>query len=281
MRQTNSKQRTKNFILFFGPSLFLSLFFLVCSFSAQKMADDFLQQLGITRQGADEKIANSILGGYADTYGVKNAKNIATGNRKAVTLDLLSYIKKYVSSPEFIKQYNELRERYKPVEQSVQTPEEMRSQSIASYKKSVADAERMLANADASMKNIFEKVVADAKQGLKDAEDPNNKYFVAYSKNYPQLVKTFKESHDRALADWNAKYPQNQLLFVRKRLEEFLNATKDIDFSAELTEKNGKKIFVNPVYERKDSRWKMAFRAGREVVEPARGFVEKWMEEIR
>jgi hypothetical protein len=70
-------------------------------------------------------------------------------------------------------------------------------------------------------------------------------------------------------------------LFVKKRLEEFLNVTKDIDFSAELTERNGKKIFVNQQYEFKDSRWKMAFRAGKEVVEPARDFVEKWINEIR
>jgi len=71
------------------------------------------------------------------------------------------------------------------------------------------------------------------------------------------------------------------LLFIKKRLEEFLNTTKDIDFAAELAEKNGKKIFLNPDYERKDNRWKMAFRAGKEVVEPARDFVQKWTAEIK
>jgi hypothetical protein len=281
MKQTNSKRRTKSFLLFFGPSLFLSLFFLVCSFTAQKFTDDFLKQLGITKQSADEKIANSILGGYIDSYGIKNAKNLASGNRKAVTLDLLSYIKKYVSSPEFVKQYNEMRDRYKPVEQRVQTPEEMHNQSIEDNKKAVASAEQMLSKSDAAYKEIFEKTLASAKQALKDAEDPNNKYFVAYSKNYPQLVKNFKESYDRSIADWNLKYPQNQLLFVKKRLEEFLNVTKDVDFSAELTQKNGKKIFVKPEYEHKDNRWKMAFRAGREVAEPSRDFVQKWIEEIK
>jgi hypothetical protein len=68
---------------------------------------------------------------------------------------------------------------------------------------------------------------------------------------------------------------------VKKRLQEFLNTTNGIDFSAELTEKNGKKVFVNPDYERKDGRWKMAFRAGKEVVEPARNFVQKWIGEIK
>lgn len=281
MRQTILKRKTKRIILFFVPSFFLSLFFTICSFTAQRFTDDFLKQLGITKQNADEKIANSILGGYIDSYGAKNAKSIALGNRKAVTLDLLSYIKKYVSSAAFVKEYSEMRERYKPVDEILQTPEQMRADNITSYKKTVAEAEENIRKVDPSIKQIFEKALEDAKKALNDAEDPNNKYYINYTRNYPQLAKNFKENHDRAIADWNTRYPQNQLLFVKKRLQEFLNATGNIDFSAELTEKNGKKIFVKPEYEHKDGRWKMAFRAGKEVVEPARDFVQKWMSEIK
>ena len=281
MQATISKRRINGLFLFFGPAFILSLFFLICSFSVQKFGDDFLKQLGITQQNADQKISNSILGGYIDSYGAKNAKNIALGNRKAVTLDLLDYIKKYVSSAAFVKEYSEMRERYKPVEETLQTPEQMRADNIAAYKKSVAQTEENLKKADPSVKQIFEKALEDAKKALKDAEDPNNKYYVNYTKNYPQLEKNFKESHDRSIADWNAKYPKDQLQFVKKRLQEFLNTTNGIGFSAELTEKNGKKVFVNPDYERKDGRWKMAFRAGKEVVEPARNFVQKWIGEIK
>lgn len=281
MKQKDSKRRIKSLILFFAPTLFLSAFFVICSFTATKFGDDFLKQLGLTKQGADEKISNSILGGYINAYGAKAAKNIALGNRKAVTLDLLSYTKKYVSDPAFVKAYNELREQNKPVEQKLQTPEEMQAAEIESYKKSVTELEKSVKTADASIKKIFETSLEDAKKALKNAQDPNNKYLAAYRKNYPEMVKSFKDSHDRSIADWNLKYPQNQLLFVKKRLQEFLDATKDIDFSAELTEKNGKKVFVKQEYERKDGRWKMAFRAGKEVVEPARDFVQKWIEEIK
>lgn len=282
MKQATSNRKMKGLLLFFVPALLLSLFFAVCSFTAQKLTDDFLKQLGITKQSADEKIGNSILGGYVDSYGAKNAKNIALGNRKAVTLDLLNYIKKYVSSAAFVKEYNEMRERYKPVEEKLQTPEEMQASQIALYKKNVADIEANMKNtADATVRKFFETSLEQAKKSLKDAEDPNNKYLASYRKNYPQTVKNFKDSYDRSVTDWNLKYPQNQLLFVKKRLQEFLSATTNIDFSAALTEKNGKKVFVNPEYEHKDSRWKMAFRAGKEVVEPARDFVQKWIEEIK
>ena len=174
-----------------------------------------------------------------------------------------------------------MRERYKPTEYTPQTPEEMRKEMIENAKNAVVKSEEMLRRSDPSFKTIFEKNVEDSKKALKDAEDPNNKHYMAYTKNYPQAVKNYKASYERTISDWNTKYPSNQLLFVKKRLEEFLNVTKDIDFSAELTERNGKKIFVNQQYELKDSRWKMAFRAGKEVVEPARDFVEKWINEIR
>jgi hypothetical protein len=266
---------------FLFVSTFTLLFLALCSFSIQKIGGDFLKQLGMSKQGADEKITNSLLGGSVDVYGIKNVKNIALGNRKAITLDLLDYIKKHVSTPAFLKEYNEMRNREKPQENIAETPEQMRANAIANAKKSVASMEETVRKSDPAYKSMFEKSLADAKKNLQDTEDPNNKYQVAYKKNYPQLVKSFKDGYTRSLADWSAKYPDNQLLYVKKRLVEFMNVTKDIDFSAELTEKNGKKIFVNKEYERKDSRWKMAFRAGKEVVEPAREFVQKWMEEIQ
>jgi hypothetical protein len=277
----DSKRKANGLVLFFAPSLFLSLFFLVCSFTAQRLTDDFLKQLGIGKTDADEKITSSILGGYLDLYGVRNAKNIALGNRKAVALDLLTYTKKYVSSQEFTQKYTAMRNNFKPKETIVQTPEEMRASNIADMKKYVADAEERVKKADPAYKSIFEKSLEDTRQRQKEAEDPNNRSYVTYTKNYPQLVKDLKAGYERSIADWNAKYPENQILFVKKRLQEFLDITKDIDFSAELTEKNKKKIFVNPEYERKDGRWKMAFRAGKEVVQPAREFVEKWIAEIK
>ncbi len=282
MKQVSSKNLAVK-IGFFIVSfiVFLFAFVLFCSFQTNRMADDFLKQLGISKTGADEKIAGSFLGGSIDMYGVKNAKNILLGNRKAVAIDLLTYTKKYANSAAFIKQYNEMKERYKPTESIAKKPEEMKAEEIAAAKKFVADMEAAAKKADASSKKMYENLVVEAQKSLAKAEDPNNKHHVAYAKNYEGLVKTFKEGHQKQLADWERKYPTNHMLYIKVRLQDFLEVTKDIDFGAELTIKNGKKYFVNPTYERMDSRRKMAFRAGKEVVEPAREFVQKWIEEIK
>lgn len=252
------------------------------SFTIVKMNGEFLKQLGISKTEADQKITVSILGGYLNQYGIRNAKNIALGNRTAITKDLLLYTKQFVNSAAFIKEYNTMKENEKPKPYLIETPEAMRSNQINMLKKSISETEANIKTADASIKKIFEDVLVSTKQQLKEAEDPNNKTFVNYKKNYPDMLKSAEASNKQRLQEWEAKYPAKQLLFVKKRLQDFLTNTTDIDFDAALTTKNNKSYFVNPLYEKqKGSYWKMAFRAGKEVVLPAREFVEQWLDEIK
>src|SRR5215212_812009 len=103
MRRSFLRYKSVKLALFVLP--FLSMLLIFSSFTANKLADEFLKQLGISKEGADEKITGSFLGGSIDIYGVKNAKNILLGNRKAITLDLLNYTKKFANSQSFIKKY--------------------------------------------------------------------------------------------------------------------------------------------------------------------------------
>jgi hypothetical protein len=283
MKQTNSNNGRE--VLRTGSIIFLLIVTITSLFSFSISINiktgDFLKELGITKMETDKKITNSILGGYINADGIKNAKNIVIGNRTAVVKDLLIYTKQYVNSDAFKKEYASLKESHKPTQYKVETPEEMRKTNIETYKKSVAEIEGYLKKADASMKPVFEQSLAESKKLLKDAESPTNKQVANYSKSYPDLAKSNQQSYERELQNWETLYPANQILFVKQRLQQFLIETKDIDFDAELITKNGKKIFVNSAYESKSSRWKMAFRAGKEVVEPARAFVEQWLAEIK
>jgi hypothetical protein len=246
----------------------------------KKMADDFLKQLGISKADANSKISNSLLFGSLDGYGIKNIKNMALGNRTAITKDLLVYTKQYVNSPAFIKEYNVLRDKNKPTLLVLKTPEDMQKETIETNKKNIVDLEAKLKTANATMKSVYEKILVTARQQLKEAEDPNSKSVAGYRKRYPIMVKDHEMINQRKIADWEASYPSNHLLIVKQRLQQFLDETNDIDFSAELYEKKGIKYFTNPAYERKSGRWKMVFRAGKEVVEPARNYVREWMKEL-
>ncbi len=267
----------KKFIIALGT---LAISFALFSFTVKKINNDFLKQLGMTQSQADEKITHSMLGGYLDTYGLKNAKNIALGNRAAVVSDLLHYTKKHIASPAFKKEYAALKDKNKPKPYVVQTPDEMRAQNIAALKKSIVDLEGYQKKSDASMKAMYDKSIADAKKMLADAEDPNNKAIVNYTKNYPKILKDNESYYERDLKKWEAQYPTDPIQFVKVRLQKFMTETEGIDYAAELITKNNKKVFVNPDYERKSNYWKMAFRAGKEVTETARTFVGTWLAEI-
>lgn len=252
------------------------------SFTVNRINEEFLKQLGISKTDADKKISNSILGGYLDAYGLKNAKNIAIGNRTAVAKDLLAYTRQYVNSPAFRNEYAALKQSHKPAPVEVpETPEAMRNNMIKMAKEAVAQSEASLKKADAQFKKIFEDGVVYAKKNLKDAEDPNNKFQLSYKKNYEQLLKSYAESEKQGLERWEKEYPQDHNIFVKQRLQAFMNETAGVDFAAATYSKNGKYYFTDPQYERKGNRWKMAYRAGKEVVEPAREFVQQWLETIK
>lgn len=251
------------------------------SFRSVQLYGDFLKQLGITKQEANDKISSSFLAGGLDHYGIRNLKNILANDRAAVVKDIAYYAKQYANSPEYLKQYKELKESKKPQQHKLETPEEMRNNMIKSAKQAVQQTEESVKKAPAEMKAIFEKTAEAAKQNLKQAEDPNNKYQKAYAQNFANAEKHLKDAYENQLKNWEEKYPSNHLLYIKERLKEFLDATGGIDFDAELIEKKGIKYFVKPEYERKGDRWKLAFRAGKSAVETARTFAQEWLNEIK
>jgi hypothetical protein len=189
-------------------------------------------------------------------------------------------VKQYVTTDAYKQEYLRLKESNKPEFNKIQTPDELKEQTIATYKEGLASAEQILKTADAANKPAFQKLVDDTRAALKKAEDPNNKMYVSYAKNYDQMIRDMAAGEKKALDDWEAKYPADQLQYVKQRLQQFMEETDDIDFNAELVQKSGVKYFVKPEYEQKSNRWKMAFRAGKEVVQPAREFVQQWIREI-
>jgi len=70
--------------------------------------------------------------------------------------------------------------------------------------------------------------------------------------------------------------PVDPAELVRNRLKEFLEESATVDFDAKLTGKT----FSDPVYESKDQKWKMYYRAGKPVIEAAQDEVRKWLQEV-
>jgi predicted phage tail protein len=268
-------------VLFFLMLVSFSL--LLSSFSAHKMTDDMWKILGITKQSGDEKIKTSFTNGYLYYYGIKNLKNLASGDRGALAKDLLTYTKQYINSPVFAKEYEQTRKSAKPQEpvlKPLRSIEEIQKEEIAKAEKSIKDTEKNMKEMPQYAKTM-EPMLEILKKNLKDYQNPKNTYFtsIAMGEKYDQESQV--KNHKDRIKQWETAYPENPDQLIAERLQKMLNAIKDIDYNAELAEKWGKKRFVNPAYESKNPEWKQGFRAGKEVTESARAFAQKWLNELQ
>lgn len=256
--------------------------FALMSFTTRKITDDVWKLLGTTEQDGEFSIKESFHRGHLVTYGAKNVMNIALGNRAAVTTDLLNCTKKYVNTPVFIKEYGKFRENLKPLPpEPMKTKESIREKFIKDTEKGIINLEKMLPLLpdEKNRKMITDQVAAQKKQ-LEDYKSPNSKMIEMAWQGEQNNFKWRNDEYLNSVKQWEVNFPDKSSQLVKLRLTQFLEVTKDIDYNAALTERNGKKYFTNPKYEAMSLKWKMGFRAGKEVTETARIFAQQWLKEL-
>lgn len=251
------------------PLIILLLFL---SVSAYKMGDTIVARLNMKAQDAQSEIALNFIG-RTDTKPMFNGvgksfrvpyinrdvlQTIIAGDKEGAAKDLCEYTKKYFSSEEFMAYYAKLKEGAMPLKDE----HEDGGRTLSSLKE--------------------ENVVFD--MNIKNY--PNDANYVAEQKKLKAtnlkridnlLIASKKPFPDKEL--WEKTYPENPEVFVKKRLEEYLTLVVTVDFDAKLTEPDKYKIqkFVNPVYEKKNEKWKACYRAGKEVNGVFTAFVKDWL----
>lgn len=251
------------------------------SFTVHKAADDLWKQLGISQQQGAENIRNSFMSGYLELYGVKNAKNIATGNRAAVAKDLMMYSKKFVNDPAFKKSYDNERMASKPIAPETKnfSKEEIRKEKIEEVHQWKKKSEALILKMPQLEKDM-KKTMEEYNKLLADYKNPENKMIEAFYQAKIRTQKEELEKHEKRMKEWEVNYPVSYKPRIRKQLEKYLQLANTVDFDAALTEKNGKKYFTKREYESKSDDWKMIFRAGKEVYQVTRPFAEAWLKEL-
>lgn len=249
---------------------------------AERSAEDLWKQLGLTQLQGTEKIKKSFINDYFDTYGLKTAKNIATGNRSAVAKDLLTYVKQYVNSPTFKAAYERERASAKPTMSTPgnKTKESIRKDKIEETEKLMKTTEEIIKTSNADMKKTMQDILAMHKKNLVDYKDPNSQTINMLWDQELFVRESDKKHFEENLQRWEKEYPVNYKEIVKARLQKYLELAATVDFGADLTERYNKKVFVKPAYESKNYEWKMIYRAGKEVYDVAKLFAEQWVKEL-
>ena len=239
-------------------------------------------RLGIPESRAVENIRQSFLEGYLYTYGASSAKNVALGDRASIAVDVLTYTKSYVSSPAFIKAYEEARKAATPVKPvQPRSKEQIQKEKIAELDKTIAEGEQSMKTLPKDLIEPFKEVQQMLKDQKKDYENPDSEMLALLVSSESYIYSSANARYQEELEQWQKEYPSDHKIMIKARLESFLQLTADVDYNAALKEEYHKKKFVNSAYEKKPAEWKMAYRAGKPAVDTARTFAKAWLAELQ
>ncbi|MDQ3281956.1 MAG: hypothetical protein M3Q69_11150 [Acidobacteriota bacterium] len=243
-------------------------------------AGDVLQELGVAKDDAGQRIIRSLALGNVDYYVVRNAmKSAAPSARAALVEQVLIWTKAYVNSPQFAKDYAAARAEAKPEALEQGSVDEELKARREQQKRDEEEQKRALAEMPPEVRKIAEQALKEAAEAAKQIDAQQlGEIERAEVEGRQQEEQT---SYKQALAEWNAQYPADAKSLVRKRLAEFLARTADVDYDAKTANRGGRMRFVNADYEAKDSDWKLAYRAGKETTERARAYAKTWLAELK
>jgi hypothetical protein len=269
--------------------LVLPVTIILAGFYNGRLIDDrvksLLQTLKLSENDAKETIFSDI--SYPSFYfpGIKELKSIALNNRASQVEVIGKYVKGFTKSDDFKKRYNQYRELKKPKPpEKPKTMKQQKNEDRENLKKNLEEMKQAQASASADQKEYFNESIKYLEEQLKTIDDPNNTIYSPEMDTYIQQgYQQLLDQYNKEVADWEAKYPVNNPNgMIKNWLKEFIDKTKDVDFSAETAiDQYGRTVFVKQSYEGKDHLWKLCYRAGKGTTDAARRFAQNWLSELK
>ncbi len=245
-------------------------------------AEDALSALGVQEQTARRSSLEALANNYVPfNLGAKAFKAADAQARAKLVTGAMTWFKAYTESAAFKTEYAKQREQAKP---SQSKPKGTVDDELAKQK---AERDKGLAEMKANLAKMPPDMQASMKETIKQMEemyaqqdkDPQMKGMMRQS---VEMERTEADKSDKQrLADHEKKFPANPNQLIARRLQEFLDLSKDVDFNAQLKPVGGKMRFVNPAYEQKSSNWKLCYRAGKPAVDAGRAFATAWLKELQ
>ncbi len=242
--------------------------------------DDYLQEMKTTKDRAAADIQHNFVYG---SFSYPSACSAIPAGRRAAIVRAVGEFAKTVTASEVFKQfYEEYRTQNKPQPpEAMPTMAESRNQQIVQLKQQIADQEKAQAKAPADQKAIYNDILKALRSTLKEFENADRSQDAAMDEYMQQANEQASREYAQKLASFERDFPAgNPRPLIKRRLQEFLDATKDVDFGAKLVRKEKVMVFEKEEYENKEAHWKLAFRAGKEATDAGRAFARAWLKEL-
>jgi hypothetical protein len=245
-------------------------------------AQGALAGLGVTEANAAREIVGSLTGGYVNVYSASKAfKAASPAARASLVKAAIGWTRAYTESAAFKADYEKQRQADTPGPPKVtgSVDDELAAQR-AERQKSLAESKKNIEKTPANMRPQMETFIKQMEaQFARMDKDPQ---MVAMARQMIEMQRANDvKAHDESVRAHDKRFPADPRTLIARRLQEFLDTSKDVDFNAKLLPAGSKHRFVDPRYEEKPPEWKLCFRAGREAVAAAREAAQAWQAAIR
>jgi hypothetical protein len=250
-------------------------------FIAAQNDSDILVKLELEPASAKESILSSLASGSVYNYeAIAVFKSLPVSARATIVRAGLGWIKAYVETAEFKEAYQELRDGNKPETPAARpSADEALKKQKADFEKQIAATRKSMAALDAETRKTMEAGIQQMRAQMEAMEkDPQQKDLMRQMTEMARAED--KKRYEEQLKAWEEKFPAEPRVLIKKRINDFLAASADVDFSAKLLPRGDKMVFFNDEYEKKTPEWKICFRAGKEATDAARTFAKTWLGEL-
>ena len=239
-------------------------------------------QLGITEGRAKEAVFDSFVAGVVSLAGKAEVFTAASPQARAAMVGAVTTLARtFVESDEFKRRYADHREANGPDPlPDEQTADQVLAKQRAGFEQQVEALRKQFVDdaitpeQKATIEEGFEAMRARFTEMEKGAQRTEMEGMLKAQRS--QQV----NAHAAAAKQFDALYPADPRALVTLRLRRFLDATRDVDFTAKLVEQSKKQKFADPALEAKPSEWKLCFRAGKPATDAAREFARKWLADL-
>jgi hypothetical protein len=243
-------------------------------------AQSVTAQLGITDGRAREAVFDSFVSGAVSIAGKAEVFTAASPPaRVAIVNAAATLARAFVDSDEFLRRYADHREANGPDPlPPVTSADEVLAQQRSNFEAQVEGMRKQFIEVTPEQRETLEKGF-DAVRARFDEMDKSGtraELDVALRAQRTRQV----QAHETAMKELETLYPADPRALVANRLRRFLDLSKDVDFKAQVAEKDKRMHFVEPSLEAKPAEWKMLFRAGKPATDAARAFAQKWLADL-
>ena len=244
---------------------------------------EILKKIGLSDEEAKNSIWNSLNDGLLVLTVNQTMKQIKETEKEKIINQLGQYIKTYTKSEEFKQKYLEARNLRKPSPpEKPMTRSDMIQNQKAEIEKSILAAEESKKSLPKEQQEQINETIKLLQLQLKSFEDSESAIPTIQDSIMNAIYTKSLADYNLILIEWEKENPSTPDALIRKRLEEFLKISEDIDFNAKLIKGPYQKmLFENPEYEAKSGQWKMCFRAGKNTITYSRKFANQWLKELK